>query len=248
MSLPITLAFFTTSKGHFGNQNIYLKTLEDFENGGYFPLFSDSFAHCKVSDKDNDWFFNEQRENIEKYIKNVRYSKEEWSHFSPSHSIGQLKDISKLIEEINTEFIFHFEDDWLIRPMTDNLEKYLNDAIRLLKLNPQIMQVRISRHADDENHYKTLTKLLDYNKQGEIWSFNPHIARTRDVQLICNLINSNWNNIEDLINKGQVNSELVFTEYSKFLSRYDKPFYSFKPELIRALHIGTKLGEEDKLN
>jgi len=246
--LPATLLFFTTTRGHFERKDIYKTTLQDLNNQSLF--FEDAIVHSKVSSNELDFYNNEQRPDLQSFrlFKKCLFTVDNWSHFQPSHALGQLKDIIKSIKQVRTEFIFHLEDDWLLYSDKNTISYFFNQAIELLKSGKDVMQVRIPRHKDEQNHYKTIEKLGDvYNRQGEIWSFNPNICRTRDVQIICNLIEKNWQSIEQSINAGQINAELLFTQIARNLSLENKPFYSFNPEFIRCLHIGTKEGEEDKI-
>lgn len=250
MSLPITLLFFTTTKGHFDRRDIYAKTLKDWNDNSYLNLFEYKYAHIKDGGEQN---VDEMVAKFNNYwFDKVLVTEGKFQHFSPSHSLGQLQDIGKLAAEINkdeTPYLLILEDDWLVRTKNKDfdLSHFLERAMFFLDENPNISQVRIPRHLNDFEHYKTLRPEADsFYSQNDIYSFNPHIARTEDLQIISNSVAANAEIITEYINKGMINSELTFTQFARQL-RGDYGFWSFSSDLIQAFHIGTPENEEDKI-
>lgn len=246
MKVPnISLLFASTTKGHFGRTNIWDLTLKDWQENGFLDNFSYKIAHVK---SDNPELAGKMGNKFSDYgFNHAIITPGSFKHFDPSHSIGQIQDIGTLIENISTRYILFLEDDWLVRPKTNNLNFHLSAAINLLDSDIFVSQVRIPRHSDDSGHYKTLKK--DENgwfRQNDIFSFNPYIARTDLVRKIYNSAAVQSDLIIDLINRGQLNSELTFTEYAKQINGPNS-FYSFDSRAIQCFHIGTKEGEEDKI-
>jgi len=249
MSLPISLLFATTTKGHFDRRYIYSSTLQDWEAQKHLDIFSYKRAHIKNGKEDANWTAEGMREDILSYDFNeVLITEGNFKHFDASHSIGQLQDIGTLIENIPTPYIFFLEDDFLVRAKNNNLEFHIKQSIELLESNEGVSQVRVPRHFNDFPHYKTLHRCHNgWLSQDDIFSFNPYIARTSDIVKLYNSVAVQQDLIIGLINQGILNSELTFTNLARQL-RGPYSFWSFGSSNIQCYHIGTKQGEEDKLD
>lgn len=238
----ITVCLYSTTRGHWGRKDCYLKTIQDLNSHG--DIFSQKLAHIKVSPGEED--FGDQMEfNFKNFGFEVIKTIGEWKHFSGSHSVEQLKDIFTLTEKVIYPYIFHLEDDFYIKPINNSLSNFLNEAKNLLNKD-DILQVRIPRFESDFEHYKSLDKIGSYFRQGEIYSLNPNLVKLSDLQIILNSIAYKQDLILPLLEKQQLNVELLFAQIGRQL-KGEKPFWSFDGKNIRALHIGTKEGEEDKL-
>lgn len=245
----LTLLFATTTKGHFGRSDIYLKTLNDWKENGYLDNFEFKIAHIKDGGPEES-DSGAMIENLRKFDFLILLTEGKFTHFNPSHSLGQLQDIGTLISTVKTEYVFFLEDDFLIRPKNNNLEFHLSAAVNLLNSRADVIQVRIPRHSDDFPHYKTLQQTGAPNpgwlKQNDIFSFNPFVARTSDMQILRNSVFGYQDKIVPLINENILNSELTYTILAKELRGPDI-FWSFDSKNIQSFHLGTKDGEEDKI-
>lgn len=236
----ISLIFLTTTRGHFNHKDIFIKTLTDWQNKNYLNLFQEKIAHIKVSPDEihlgqdmseafNNFNFNE-----------VIGTVDEWKHFDKSHFLGIINDLHRLSYEASQPYCFILEDDWLIHCYEHDLEYYINKSINLLEEFPDAMSVRFPRHKDDANHFPgtELTEDKEITKQGNLFSFNPTIVRTRDLYNALSLAKHNINIVEN-------NAEVGMTYIYKNFSMMDKPFLTFNPQLVRALHIGTENVEQE---
>ncbi len=93
--------------------------------------------------------------------------------FNPTNR-GLGYSLNRIYYEVETEFIFHCEDDWLfLRPIP------VRDMINLLKENPHLRQLSLF-NALAKPKYKDKVKMTDkgfaetYNKT---FTFNPHLSR-----------------------------------------------------------------------
>lgn len=102
-------------------------------------------------------------------------------------SIGQIKSIDKLYEKVETEFIFHCEDDWeFIKP------GFIEKSIKVLESNKDILQVWIREISDhqhplldqeynvDDIKYKELLPMWHDIYSG--FTFNPSLRRLSDYK------------------------------------------------------------------
>lgn len=246
--LPISCIFMTTTRGHFDCKTRYLETLENLKKNDCFNVFSELIVHIKVTPGDNPQSIID---NFRQYGFKVLVTEENWKHWSPSHSLGQLKDLITVNQFIHQPFVYLQEDDFLIHCYQENFYHWLAQGIDELEENKNLMQLRIPRHKSDVGHYQTLeprdsSHVGKMFVQGDLFSFNPNLCNSAYFNAACNLIQKNWVQLEHLINSGRLNSELAFTEYMAGISILPQCFGSYSADNIRALHIGTKEGEEDK--
>lgn len=106
--------------------------------------------------------------------------------------LGQIKSIDKMYSYIETEYIFHCEEDWLF---TDY--GFIEDSIKILENNNKILNVWIRDKYDTNNHpieesificddiqYSLVS--LDYMGIWNGFTFNPGVRRLNDYKLINN--------------------------------------------------------------
>ncbi len=98
--------------------------------------------------------------------------------------LGQLKSIDKAYREIDTEYIFHCEDDWKF------LKKgFIEKSLKLLEEDEKILVVGLRERSDfakdffyDED-YVSRSGEKYYNVKGEIFTYNPALRRKKDMDL-----------------------------------------------------------------
>lgn len=105
-------------------------------------------------------------------------------------NIGQLKSIDKAYSYIDTEYIFHCEEDWeFYKP------KYIEYSLEILENEPKIFQCWLREDGDTNGHpIETINhningvnyRLVTLNYLG-VWhgfSFNPTLIRYNDYKII----------------------------------------------------------------
>jgi hypothetical protein len=246
--IPVSLTFYTTSKGHFGNRDCYRSTIERLVEDGILYSFSERVAHIKDS--------GEGTEDIKRFLVDhgfeIKIRKGEWdnhNHVSKNSDFpiaGYYGDMFNLMSEQsvqNNEFIFFLEDDNIINNKKE-LTYFLKEGVNLLRKNKDILCIRINRTDiegwDDISKATKITKDIyvqdeDYTKYGPTLTFQPTIMRTRDWFAAVRFINKNWDQFKDS------HCEIVSGHVMRYLfSDASKPFAFFDPELISCEHIGTR--------
>jgi hypothetical protein len=127
------------------------------------------------------------------YSKIVPYIKSPYEIVVNTTNIGQIKSIDKIYSKVNTEYIFHCEDDWeFFKP------EFIEKSHMILQTNNKIFTVWLRSH-----HEKKIKKLLNYDnkvslgkrdfyyilqkKESKPWqngfTLNPGLRRTADCMI-----------------------------------------------------------------
>lgn len=154
-----------------------------------------------------------------------------------TEKLGQMKSIDKIYSMVDTEYIFHCEDDWLF-----HRSGFIEKSLDILEENKNILQVWI-RNTSDHGHpllqqtyttrnntsFKELLPMWNGIYSG--FSFNPGLRRKSDYNLI-----SPFNDIGGETRVGIVYSKMNF----KFVSLLEGYCYHIggndhvdDPELIK---------------
>ncbi len=98
--------------------------------------------------------------------------------------LGQLKSIDKAYEEVETEYIFHCEDDWEFLK-----EGFIEKSMEILEENPKILMVGLRDREDYgedfflEEDYVSQRGERFYEVKDEIFTYNPGLRRKSDSDL-----------------------------------------------------------------
>lgn len=236
----INLILFTSTKGHFGNKQIYQKTLEDLFSKIDPNLFF-KFAHIKVSP-------NEEKiaEEMQTFLSSLNFLVDKtignWSHSDhQSHAIGYTQDIIKIFNDDRlhkNQYSLWLEDDWIFNIKEKNLEYYISYAIDELINNKNLLCFRFNHEIHDVIEENNINKDIYYiqtNKStqyGSTFTFQPNITRTRDTWLAYKFIAQNWKSIS------QAHIELQSGWGFKHLTLSENHFAFFNPKYINCTHIG----------
>lgn len=244
-----TFCLYTTTQGHWKIRDRYRATVESFQSQvspfskpDYLASIKLTLADLKIGEDMSLWLFQKGF--------TVSTQEGEFSHGHESHQIQYLLDMERMNSIISTEYVLHMEDDWLLRTHDEKvISLYIDMAIRVLRDNPDIMQVRIPRFSDEPNRINGLRAKHGINTRAERmdeyfyrsgdWSNNPYVARTRDIRAALTFVkNSNL----------PKHSEHGLGRAMAAIGWCELPFAFFDPSIIRCGHIGTPIGQEDDLS
>lgn len=244
--LPITLALFTSTRGHFG-RDTYQTTVNDWLRQVPATDWSELRANIK-------WEPGQEakRDEMKMWLVSrgfvVTTPCMAWKHHDDSHQEGYLRDIALVTSEITTPYYLHLEDDMLLRADRP-IERYLADAVAKLEQFPSTLQIRFARWANEAERIAGLKAKhgidakLEVQPNGDLshndWSNNPFIARTRDVRAAVYFL------FGTALPK---HSEHGLGTMMRFLGHDTYPFHTPSPAKVYCRHIGTLDGEQDPLD
>ena len=138
---------------------------------------------------------------------------------------GQLKSIDKAYNEVDTEYIFHCEDDWIF------LKKgFIEKSLKLLKEDRRLLTVGLRSRKDFKESFFRKEEYISkdgekfYEVKDEIFTYNPGLRRKSDNDL--------FGSHEKLKDK------LYEMELSKFYKDRNYRTIYFKEKYVE--HIGDK--------
>lgn len=241
MKLPLSLAFFTTTKGHYDRKDIYKRTINElFEKLGG-DCFSSKVAHIKVSDNDHSAAEEMAAFFSEKGINTV-VTDGEWKHYDKSHYLEHSKDICKLLSSDGVQsqpFTFWLEDDFVFKMGEGNLIDYFRQAIGYLSANSDLVSFRFLRHLTDiERISATATNEKHILISPKEFSFNPNFCRSRDLYWASRFM-------EREFPKSNTHIETFFRMIMQSGSK-SGDIACFHPGHVCVKHIGTPIGEEEQ--
>lgn len=160
-----------------GRVNLLKKTIESFDTHNTYPITK----RIIIEDSGDVNVYNQLQE---------LYG-DTYSIIFNEPKLGQIKSIDRAYQEIETDWIFHCEDDWEFYR-----EGFIENSFSVLIPNPEIIQVWLRAHDDTNKHPILPPKLstvenvdyflLDNNYTdgvGENWGgfgFNPGLRRMSD--------------------------------------------------------------------
>lgn len=159
-----------TSCGRF---DLLRRTLESFFEYNTYPIRKFVVMEDSGNDGVRDALPPEHRDRIDLIINQPR--------------IGQVASIDKAYKKINTNYIFHCEDDWLFyRP------GFIEDSKTVLEAEPKALMVRLRSYHHDLAYYGARALVLSERKtahgvayyradstlsHSQCFSFNPGLRR-----------------------------------------------------------------------
>ena len=229
----ITLVLLTSTRQHWGLIDIDKITTIDILKKSEIIKNSYKLVHIKAIPGDEkilqdkiEWFKNKGF--------NVIYTIKDWQNDHQSHGLGLIEDIQKVYNnyQVNTNpYIFHLENDWIFN--TSDLDNLINKSINILNRDNQVIYHRYTRQDQSdiidrlEAQYKYHINCHTTDKE---FSFNPFIARTRDMKYISNFVLKNHERIHP-------HCEMAYELAAKYLLG-DATFSFTHNQIVE--HLGTK--------
>lgn len=148
--LPISLCFYTSSKGHWGRSTDYRVTLDHWDKHVPLRTFGQLIAHVKVSPNE-EWEAAGMAQELVDRGFHVICTTAAWSRGLSMQS-GYMADVVTVSKErrvYNQPYYLHLEDDSPLLSHKRTLEDALLHSCRLLAEDHELVTVRTRRRADD---------------------------------------------------------------------------------------------------
>lgn len=252
-TIPLAIALFTSTRGHFDVKTRYLETLDALN--AQIPLghFAGLFANIKVSPGEEQIGADMERILTAKGF-TVRQAVGVWNHGEDgSHQREYLSDLYHMYNDpavLRHQYVLHAEDDWAFTSFNGDLLKHFATATRILDNEPETMQVRFARFANEAERIRGLYAKHGINGLVENetnegfrtndFSFNPSVMRSRDLKIATHLFNAGIFRLPIHVEHGQ--GMMI-----RHLSRTQTCLAVLNPVNVKVSHLGTRRGEEDSI-
>lgn len=231
-AIPISLLFFTSTKGHFGHKDVYLTTLNHLERQIPLATFAAKVAHIKVGTDDGEAGARMATE-LERRGFKVIQTVADWKR-GTSHQQAYMADVVRVSKEVSiyaNPHIWWLEDDEAIRCHEGSLEEVLARMVRLVESSPDVLSARFLRAGDLAS-----SPILKQEKD-HFWSphlnFQEPLMRSRDFDLVCKIIEHNWAQIQ------QIQCEMLWRLMLAPFSRSELKHIVWNPGYAETIHLGT---------
>lgn len=198
-----------TSCGRF---DLLEKTLDSFFEYNTYPIKKVIITEDSTEDK-----------KLEKLV--LKYKNQNFKLIVNEKRLGQLRSIDKAYAEVDTEYVFHCEDDWeFLKP------GFIEKSMEVIEDNPMIAIVGLRPREDcsmipllDEPYYSPSGEKF-FEIRDHIFTYNPGLRR-KDI---CDLFGKNV----------KLEGTLWEDEISKFYKDRGYRMVSFEKRYVE--HIGNK--------
>lgn len=157
-----------------GRPDLLERTLDSFFKYNTYPIEKYIISEDSTVICINNHLIEKYKEhNIEWVINNER--------------LGQIVTIDNMYSKVDTEYIFHCEEDWLFSD-----SGFIEKSLEILEINEKILQVWLRSHDDTNGHpVDYFNEEYDLVRMGfqNCWngfSFNPGLRRLSDYNLLGN--------------------------------------------------------------
>lgn len=239
--VPITLGFFTSTRGHWGRRDDWVKTLRHWDS--QYPLVGfNLLAHVKVSPGD-EALGDTMRDQLEKMGFKVLVTNGIWSR-GLSHGCAYLNDMVTMSKEpslYTRPYFLLLEDDSPLR-LNDapSLESLLLQSCQLLQDNYELVTVRTIRRGDYEGGVRQLGDAPDGRAfYSPFTDFQPMIIRSLDFHRLGIVLEGR----QDLCST--VQCEALWAAILSAFSRNPLKHLVWKPDWVEAVHIGIEHPEAE---
>ncbi len=239
MSLPLTLAVFSSTKGHFG-QSTYKATIESLKRHIDLSQFWARVVHIKW-----ETGHEERLVEMEKYFADNNFvvlkTYGAWKHFDISHIMNHAADLHTLMTSDvvkNSDYVLWLEDDFVFHPGDRTLEERFKEIIETLEMYPNLLFGRVLREKIMEEQLGKSVTINHLRGVIDVHSFNPHVIRARDAYYLAKCFKQFFN--------GQTHIERFSTECLRQLSPSTHPFAYYPFDIFSCEHIGTENFDPNK--
>lgn len=248
MKSPISLALFTTTKGHFDFTNIYKSTINDLFYQVGQDLFADRIVHIKRGEGEDNHVYEEMVRFFKLFDFKILTTVGKWKHYDQSHYNEHVRDIITLMSDATVQknkYVLWLEDDFLLRTKDDNVLGAFKDASDVLDSDPNILSVRFLKNLVDTDEMQM--QRLQYERQfndkiflhNDVYTFDPNLIRSRDAWTIAR-------GFERFGLRMHIERQATEMLRQNVPSRKTAIFSAFNLNYAKAFHIGDETFFEGK--
>ncbi len=240
--LPISLVFFTSTKGHFGRKTDWKLTLNHWEKQLPLSLFGERIAHIKISEGDQALATEMAIELVARGF-HVIETVGSWSR-GLSHGAAYLGDqvtVSKEARLYRQPYLLFLEDDSLAISSEIPLEDLLLQSCQRVAENHELLTVRLARPHDDRGPTAAHPQPDRRFYYSQDLNFQPLVMRSLDFYRLCLALEANPEACQN------VQCERLWRLILDSFSRSPFRHIVYEPSFAHTAHIGIPQPEHEQL-
>lgn len=235
--MSISLIVLSSTRQHHGLVDCDIISITDLLKKSSIIRNSPKYYHLKTIPGDES-IAGEKKKWFEDKGFNVFETVAHWENDKPSHGSELVKDMAKMYslpEVLDTEYVLNFENDWIMN--VENADPLIEESCNILALKPEIIYHRHSRVDNTDLPIRLDAKMEimrgDFRKCvykcSREFSFNPFIARARDMRYIAPFVYRNYGQLHP-------HCEMAYELAAKYLFGKDDIFSFTDSQVVE--HIG----------
>ncbi len=240
--LPISLVFFTSTKGHFGRKTDWLVTLDHWNRQLPLANFGERIAHIKVTPGDEALAAGMALGLTAKGF-HVIQTVGSWDR-GLSHGANYLGDqvtVSKDARLYKQPYLLFLEDDSLALSHQIPLDDLLAQSCRRLAENHELLTVRLMRRHDDRGPTALQAAPDPRFYYSQDVNFQPLVMRSLDFYRLGLALEANPDACQ------QIQCERLWRLILDHSSRSPFKHIVYEPDYAETAHIGIPQAEHEQL-
>ncbi len=233
-SLPISLCFWTSSKGHFGHRDVWRATLTHLDRQLPLKTFGARVAHIKVTPGE-EAIGADMTADLAALGFETLTTVADWSR-GQSHQLAYMEDVvrvSKHPSVTQQPYMLWLEDDSTITPHACSAEDLLLRSCRMLAEDNELTSVRLLRATDLSTSPMVEEPTDPRWFHSPHFNFQPALLRSRDFYLGARLVEANPQAM------AQIQCEMLWRYVLAIFSRSAKQHLVWHPTFAETIHLGT---------
>jgi hypothetical protein len=237
----IQLIWFQTTKGHFGNENIYKYTLDNLKKNIDLNYFDKKFLSLKVFNNDEYQEILEDFSNFKYFIWHLEDSRindespyKDYAYYLLNNYLADICNFYSSLTEYS-EYSYLIEDDSPEIVIKNSLCDFLENGINFLKNNPNIFSINLMRvgiPSEKEYLNHPLTFKNEFSNESHSYNFQNQLFRTEDMIKVVNNIKNKYYKYMNL--HTELALETGIRETYPGCSNI-----TYNPRVINSIHIGS---------
>ncbi len=232
ITLPISLVFMTSTKGHFGHKDIWRATLDHWNRQLPLSSYGELIAHIKITPGE-EALGAEMTDELERRGFIVLTTVAAWSR-GQSHQNAYLADQIKISKELAlyaNPYLLYVEDDSPVVLSWSSLDKTLAQMCEVLSY-PDILSARFMRRNDwpPAGQYEVVNSTW---LRHEHINFQPLLMRSNQFYTMLKTAEDN------LDRTANVQIEMLWRLLLAPYSRAQLPHLVIRPEIAHTVHLGA---------
>lgn len=240
--LPISVCFFTSTRGHFSRKTDWKLTLDHLDKQIPLSSFGGLLASLKITPGEEEIAAAMEKELTGRGFK-VLTATADWTR-GTSHQIAYMSDVCRLARDpiVHSQpYIWWMEDDGVCLSHIYTLDRLLAASISLLADDANLVSVRLMRRCDNRGPTVESTARDPRFFYSHDVNLQPLLLRARDFQLLALGLERNWEAVKTVQCERLI--RMILDSFTTSQFRH----IVWEPDFAEVFHTGIPQSEHEQL-